>query len=336
MSNGNENMNEIEQRARPRIIFFGMPGSFSLPVFSTLLASNYEICAVVLPLRSVPGATILPLRLRSAPAAVKPARFALQMADGDPLALLKLAWERDIPVWEVSRLAHPDTVAMLRSFQPDMICVACFSQRVPSIVLSLPRYGCLNVHPSLLPDNRGPEPLFWTFRRGDAVTGVTIHIMDEAMDSGDILLQEQIAVPDGISYAELERCCAQLGGQLLVRAIDDLYAGRAHRQPQDERLSSYYSFPQQEDFVVKPALWRARHLYNFVRGIGHWEAPVVVSTGEEEWCEVRNAISYSHYAIETATEAEHGICLSSEGRGLEELANGNLRVYCSDGWVELR
>ena len=322
----NSRSHDVAPTGRPRVIFFGMQGAFSLPVFSALLASGYEICAVVLPSVPVPGQLSPPIRLREPPASTRSARFVLPMAGrSTPHALLQLAWERHIPVWEVSRLAHAETLTMLRSLQPDVICVACFPLRIPPAVLHLPRFGCLNVHPSLLPANRGPEPLFWTFRHGVLMTGVTIHVMNEGMDSGDILAQEQIAVPDGISYAELEMHCAQLGGQLLTRAISDLVAGRAHRQPQDESLSSYYPFPLHEDFVVQLALWSARHVYNFIRGVGHWDEPIVLDMGEQQLI-IRDVISYSRETMSKTSMPPHL---------LMEQVEGHMRVYCSDGWVEV-
>lgn len=317
---------------RPCVIFFGMQGAFSLPVFSALLASNCEIRAVVLPATPVPGLASPPIRLREPPVSARPTRFALPMVGGGTsYALLQLAWEQHIPVWEVSRLAHAETLAMLRSFQPDVICVACFSQRIPRAILNLPHFGCLNVHPSLLPANRGPEPLFWTFRHGATMTGVTIHMMDEAMDSGDILAQEQITIPDGISYTELEMHCARLGGQLLTHAVSELVAGRAHRQPQDETLSSYDPFPQHEDFVVQPAMWSARHVYNFIRGVGYWDEPIVLDVGERQFV-VRDAVSYSQRGRDGVLKKKVPITATSFVRQTED----TVRVYCSDGWVEIR
>src|SRR6266536_191528 len=113
--------------------------------------------------------------------------------------------------------SNPGTIRVLTEYQPETICVACFSKRIPRDILDIPRLGCLNVHPSLLPANRGPEPLFWTFREGNQRTGVTIHLMDEGMDTGPIVAQEALEIPDGISYTQLEAQCAELGGKLLAR-----------------------------------------------------------------------------------------------------------------------
>src|ERR1051326_2814852 len=111
-------------------------------------------------------------------------------------------------------MPDPATVSTLAAYQPDFICVPCFSLRFARSILDIPRLGSLNVHPSLLPAHRGPVPLFWVFRQSLQQTGVTIHLMDEGMDTGDILAQSVIEISDGISYAELELRCAARGGEI--------------------------------------------------------------------------------------------------------------------------
>jgi methionyl-tRNA formyltransferase len=205
--------------------------------------------------------------------------------------LTQIAWTRHIPVWEVDRLAHPDTLATLAAYQPDVIGVACFSRLIPRVLIDLPRAGCLNVHPSLLPANRGPVPLFWTFREGCDTTGITIHFMEERMDRGAILAQEAIALHDGMSYNELEALCALRGGGLLASTIWALYEGRARSYPQDETKSSCHSFPEDADFVVQPAAWHARHVYNFICGMSSWDRPVTIWLDDKRFV-VRKAIAY--------------------------------------------
>jgi methionyl-tRNA formyltransferase len=231
---------------------------------------------------------------------------------------VQLAWQKHLPVWAVSRLGHAETVAILAAYEPDMICVACFSQRIPQRILTLPRLGCLNVHPSLLPANRGPVPLFWTFREGHTVTGVTIHFMEEQMDSGDILAQKSVAVPDGISYNQLEGNCAIEGGALLARSVWDLYTGDATPRPQIEEDSSYHSFPADEDFVVPVEQWDARHVYNFICGVGEWDEPITLRVGEER-LPCRRAISYSF----DNRNGNQPYYQSDEG----------LMIKCKTGWV---
>jgi methionyl-tRNA formyltransferase len=227
---------------------------------------------------------------------------------------------RQLPIWEVYHLAHPETIAMLASYQPDVICVACFSRIIPPAILDLPRLGCLNVHPSLLPMNRGPVPLFWTFREGRDVTGVTIHQMDTGIDSGDILAQAPLKVFEGTGHIQLESRCALVGGSLLTRTVWELYNGCATRVPQDETKSSYHSFPVEEDLVVHAQSWSARHVYNFICGVGSTWGPVCVEFGDRRW-RVRTANSYSHELLETYRERR------------EE--HDELIVPCLDGHVVL-
>src|SRR5260221_6050136 len=164
------------------IIYFGTTGAFSSPPLQALLDAGLRVRAVVLPAPASLGLTPAasqPIWRRPASARAPSQRRMLPLLT--PVrgrTIVSLAAEREIPVYEVARLADELTLATLRALAPDVICVACFSRRLPPALLALPRLGCLNVHPSLLPDNRGPDPLFWTFQRGDRETGVTIHLMD--------------------------------------------------------------------------------------------------------------------------------------------------------------
>ncbi len=238
---------------RPRVLFFGMQGDFSTPSLHALLASDIDVCAVVVPISPIPGVKQPAIQRREQPHGV---RSSLPLLSLHP-SIVEMAWKQHIPVWEVRRLSDITVHETLASYEPDILCVACFSQRVPRSIIDLPRLGCLNVHPSLLPANRGPVPLFWTFRNGEQTTGVTIHFLDETMDTGDILAQERIEVPDGTGYAQLETQCAVIGGALLANVVQNLYKGNITRTVQDATKSSYYSFPTEKDFI-------SQHVYNFI------------------------------------------------------------------------
>lgn len=305
----------------PRAIFLGMQGNFSHPPLRALLEAGIEVCAVVIPEPQSPMQDLPAIRRREQPQASRSVLPVLQF----PLhnSILQLAWERDISVWEVHRLSVPETVSILAAYQPDVICVACFSQRIPRTVLDIPRLGCLNVHPSLLPANRGPEPLFWTFREGSQRTGVTIHLMDEGMDTGPIVAQEVVEVPDGISYAQLEAQCAALGGIMLARSAWDLYNGVAKPVTQDETKSSYHGFPSDDDFVVPVAEWSARHVYNLICGVASWGTPITLQVGNQSLL-VKKATSYSHKDTDVSASGVHG-----------QLGEDML-VRCKEGWVRVR
>ncbi len=286
----------------PRVIFLGMQSSFSTPSLHALLDSGIQVCAVVTPLSN--GLGLYPPAIRRREPSPKKHPFLPMYDLTGQHALLETAWERQIPVWEVYHLSDPETLSTLSNYQADVICVACYSRRVPKVVLDVPALGCLNVHPSLLPANRGPVPLFWTFREGARQTGVTIHLMDEHMDTGDILAQASIEVPDGISYAQLEARCALLGAELLAQAVWERYEGRDVRIPQEHARSSYHSFPTTRDFVIAADEWSAQHVYNFICGTLSYGNPLTLLAGGKE-ITVVGVISYSHGNTHVTSGAVH-------------------------------
>jgi methionyl-tRNA formyltransferase len=250
-----------------RIVFFGMAGQFSLLVLEELLGVGIEIAAVVLPALGT-RAEQPPLRL---PQQTTVRGRALPMfAVPAPRTILDLATDRNAPVLELSGQMVPDLLAGLTF---DAICVACFSRRLPPSLLHLPRLGCLNVHPSLLPAHRGPDPLFWIFHDGDETGGVTIHLMDEGFDTGPIVLNEAIPISDGTTEAQLERACAVRGGQLLAEALIRINAGNLQPLPQDASRASYESWPTADDFTLMSA-WSAQRAYRFLAGIGGRGEPI--------------------------------------------------------------
>jgi len=305
----------------PRVIFLGMQGNFSHPPLCALLEAGIEVCAVVIPAPQGPMRDLPAIWRREQPQASRSVLPVLQ----SPLynSILQLAWERQIPVWEVRGLSDPETINVLVTYQPDVICVACFSQRISRTVLDIPRLGCLNVHPSMLPVNRGPEPLFWAFREGSQRTGVTIHLMHEGMDTGPIVAQEVVEIPEGIRYAQLEARCAALGGTLLARSVWDLYNGVAVPVAQDETKSSYHGFPSDDDFVIPVAEWSARHVYNFVCGIASWGTPITLQVGNQS-IPVKKAISYSHEDIDVSDS------------DVPVQSGEDMWIRCKEGWVKVR
>jgi len=279
----------------PRVLFLGMQGRFSYAPLRALLEAGIKVCAVVIPAEEGFEVELPAIQKQEQPPSTRSMLPVLNSSINS--SILDLARVRDIPVWKVRHLSNPTTVKVLTVYQPDMICVACFSKRIPRDILDIPPLGCLNVHPSLLPANRGPEPLFWTFREGNQRTGVTIHLMDEGMDSGAIVAQEVIQIQDGISYSELEEQSAELGGKLLAQSVWDMYNGVAELATQDETKSSYHAFPSNDDFVVPVAKWNARHVYNFICGIVSWGTPLYLLVGNKT-VHVKKAISYSQKTID--------------------------------------
>lgn len=304
----------------PRVILFGMQGIFSARVLAVLLASEIEVCALAMPAHPFPGRGSPPACAQRKPAKLNRAPLTLI---GNP-DIDEMARRQHIPIWDLYRLKHPDTLAMLASYEADLTCVACFSRRIPREILTLPRLGCLNVHPSLLPKNRGPQPLFWTLRLGERRAGVTIHYLDEGMDSGDIVVQEPIELEDGIGYEALENRCAERGGALLAHAIKTVYAGKARRIPQNEAISSYHGAPEAADFLIPADQWDARRVYNFARGLRNWDQPLTIVREHAPPLPIYDAISYTLGEAEKAESAE-----SSQTRTVP-CRKGYVRVLVAD------
>jgi methionyl-tRNA formyltransferase len=297
-----------------------MAGRLSRAPLLALLEADIAVRAVVIPspMRLAGGASSpdeAPIALRS------PTRSGSGRARELPLLggavadnIIQIAATHGIPVLAVSRLRDPQTLATLAAYTPDAICVACFPWRVPRAILNLPRIGCLNLHPSLLPESRGPDPLFWTFRRGDGQTGVTVHLMDERLDAGPILAQQALLVADGATETELERRCGEVGGELLVRALLELTRGVARAQPQDETRATYHPWPQETDYVISPER-PARWAHNFVRGVGARSMPIHV------------VVAGRAFRVLASLGYEEGVSMPDPWR----LEGDHLQVRCSAG-----
>ena len=236
-----------------RVLFLGMGGSFSAEPLEALLRAGVAICGVL----AAVSHSRVPLRepLRSLP--VLPARRTI----------VQIAWDHAIPVFETGDLRAGETLSMVRGLRPDVIAVACFDRIVPREFRELARLA-VNIHPSLLPKNRGPAPLFWTFRLGLAVTGVTVHVLEDRADAGPILAQRRVAVPDGIDGALLDQQLAHMGGELLVEVIHGFEQGTLSPRPQDESDATAYPWPSEADWLI-PAGWSERRVANFRRGVAH-------------------------------------------------------------------
>lgn len=281
-------------------MYLGALGPFSCAPLAALLAAGVPVCAVVVararratalpcgPPSGLPGINHDGVR-RLVPAPRIPSALPLLDA-GTSRTIVDLAWERDIPVLEVGRLTDPDGPAALAAAAPDVICVACFPQILPPALLALPRFGCLNLHPSMLPAHRGPAPLFWAFRAGETRTGITVHIMDERIDAGDLLFRKSLEIPEGITGTSMEKACAAEGAELMVKAVGSLPDVEMIRRPQSEAEASYESWPRLADLEV-PATRPARWAFNFIRGAGDWY-PLTIVAGERRF-RIRRAVAWT-------------------------------------------
>ncbi len=186
-----------------------------------------------------------------------------------PSPVKVLALQAKLAVLQPERARDEAFLGALRDLQPDLIAVAAYGQILPQSILDLPRFGCLNVHTSLLPKYRGAAPIQWAILNGDAETGVTIMKMDAGLDTGDILDQAKTPIHPEDNSETLHDRLARMGAELLVRTIPDYVAGRIASRPQPAEGVSYAPKIKKQDGHID---WTqpARAIWNRVRGLVPW------------------------------------------------------------------
>jgi methionyl-tRNA formyltransferase len=277
-----------------RIIFFGTTGAFSAGTLKALLAQIIP-AAIVLPalsphakgLRRLPAPAAAPLSGRRLPAyqRVLP-------------TIVTQAHEMGIPVYELGNDA--DAVEGVRALMPQVCTVACWPKKVTPALLAVPRLGWLNVHPALLPRHRGPDPLFWTFHAGETETGVTVHRLAEALDTGDILAQQRVTIAPGEAEAALEQRLATAGGALLAEVTRALANGTAVPTPQDESQASWEGWPTAEDYAVGTD-WSGRRAYVFAAGVRERAEPVTIAINGKVY-RIAHVVGYEETAAYASGE----------------------------------
>lgn len=161
-----------------------------------------------------------------------------------------LALSHQIPVIQPERLKDPQARVQLEEWQPDLIVVAAFGQILRQWVLDLPRYGCINVHGSLLPRWRGASPIQAAILHGDPQTGVTIMRMDAGIDTGDILVKQSMPIEPDDTTTTLSARMAEMGANLLVEMLPRYLAGEITPEKQNDADSSYTGMIQKEDAIL--------------------------------------------------------------------------------------
>jgi methionyl-tRNA formyltransferase len=198
-----------------RVVFFGTP-EFAIPSLRALRQAGHEILLVV-------------------SREDKPAGRHLLMTTP---AVADFARSLGLPVMQAERLSQEDVVGQFRQLGMDVGVVVAFGRFIPSRLLHVPRYGFVNVHPSLLPRHRGPSPIQWAIYSGDRETGVTTMLLDEGMDTGPILLQRATPIHPKEHAPQLEARLAVMGAELLVETLEGLAKRQIKPKPQDPSLAT--------------------------------------------------------------------------------------------------
>lgn len=181
----------------------------------------------------------------------------------------KLAVEHGIPVWQPATLRDGEAEKVFRALQPDLVVVVAYGRILPPELLHIAPLGCINLHVSLLPKYRGSAPIQWAVLNGDTKTGVTIMQLDEGCDTGDILMVEPVEIGPETTSGELFDQVSAVGAETLVRAVEDLAAGRLTPRPQDEAKATKAP-PLTKEMARFTFAEPAEHLHNWVRGMNPW------------------------------------------------------------------
>ena len=216
---------------------------FAVPTLKKLLESGHEVIGVVTQPDRPSG--------RGRETRISPVKQA--------------ALDSGIPIYQPERVRSDDFIALVREMSPDAIVVAAFGQIIPKAILDIPRLGSINVHGSLLPKYRGAAPVHYALFNGEAVTGVTTMLMDPGLDTGPILLQNEVEVQPDDNEGTLEPRLAEVGADLLIETLDLLQKGAITPKPQDNSAASYAPSIKKEDCRID---WNqdSRTIVNRVRG----------------------------------------------------------------------
>lgn len=231
----------------------------------------------------------------------------------------QLAIENGIPVYQPETLKNGELSAVLEELKPDAIAVAAYGKILPKYVIDYPKYGCINVHGSLLPKYRGAAPIQRVVINGEEETGITTMLMNEGLDTGDILLVRKTKIGDSETAAELFDRLAFLGGELLCETLDRLENGEITPVPQGDG-ATYAGMIKKEDGIIdwsKPL----KEILNLIRGMNSWPMASTLYKGKPF-----KVITASYGG---ADAGECGMCGGIvKGMGL--------KVFCRDGYIILR
>ena len=239
-----------------RILFMGTP-DFSVPTLESLLDSEHEIIGVVTQPDKPKG--------RGKHIVLPPVKV--------------VALEKGIPVYQPSKVKDPDFMDRMKALEPDLAVVVAFGQILPKAFLDLPKYGCINIHASLLPKYRGAGPIQWAIIHGEARTGVTTMYMDVGLDTGDMLLKQTVEIEPNETGGSLHDKLSVIGGPLVIKTIEALMEERLVGEPQNNELSTYAPMLSKEMGNID---WHqtANKIERLIRGLNPWPSAYTYYEGK--------------------------------------------------------
>jgi methionyl-tRNA formyltransferase len=202
--------------ARPKIVFMGTP-EFAVPALKTLIENGHEVLSVI----------------------TQPDRPKGRGKKIVPSPVKQAATAYELEVLQPEKASAPQFCEIIRGKRPDLLVVVAFGQILKKNLLDIPSWGVLNIHASLLPKYRGAAPIQWAIINNEAKTGLTALLMDEGLDTGPILLQQEVSLLPNETAGQLHDRLSALAGDFLVRTLKDLAENRLRERPQDQAKSTY-------------------------------------------------------------------------------------------------
>ena len=231
-----------------------------------------------------------------------------------PSPVKAFAVSHDLPVIQPTTFKDDAAVAELAALQPELICVVAYGKLLPKAVLDIPKYGCINIHASLLPKLRGAGPIQWSILNGDKETGVTAMYLSEGMDEGDMIDTLTTPISDTDTTETLTLRLADLGAELLSKTVSAIGAGTATRIPQDPEKATYAPMLQK---AMAPIDWNRspREISCQVRGMIPWPVATMELSGKP--CKV-----FSVKPLDKTTDKAPGTPIAFTKQGLEMACGG--------------
>ena len=277
-----------------KIVFMGTP-SFAVPSLEALSKNEYNI-SMVITQKDKPrgrGKKLLPTPVK------------------------EKALELGLEVYQPDSINSIESINKLRDISPDCIIVVAYGQILKEEILNLPKFGCLNIHASLLPKYRGAAPINWAIINGEKETGITIMKMDEGLDTGDMLKSELIPIRADDDSKSIHDKLSQLGGRLIVETLKDIEKGNITSISQSDELSTYAPKISKETGKID---WNKNgdNIVNLVRGLKPWPSAYMVYKGEK--VKIHRA-----RVVEKFTQDDNGIIV--------KVSDDGIYVNCSDSCV---
>jgi methionyl-tRNA formyltransferase len=239
-----------------KVVFMGTP-DFSVPVLQTLLKDGYEVVAVV----------TQPDRPKGRKRVLTPPPVKVE------------ALKHEIPVLQPEKIRLEEEYQQVLAYKPDLIVTAAFGQILPTPILEAPKYGCINVHASLLPELRGGAPIHYSILQGKPKTGVTIMYMVEKLDAGDILTQVEVPVEERDHVGTLHDKLSAAGAKLLSETIPSLVKGEITPVKQNDDEATFASNIKREQEKIDWAR-TGEEIYNHIRGLHPWPVAYTIAEGQ--------------------------------------------------------